>query len=332
MENLTETIIEKRAHNGEAQVREVNREQKFWTAKISWPVIFSGVLVTAVSQMLLSLLGIGIGLSTVDPFRGQNSTEGLGTGTIVWWSVTMLVSLFLGGWATGKMYLPKFKGDLSMHGFMTWATFTVFSFVMLATSVGKLVSGTGNLIGTALTAGAAATKNNPLDISPLTNEARNVILQSPNNRGIGPAAGQQENGTGNMQKTGNSTEPETGKIKNASMSNSKMADAGGQMLLVNVIENFFRTGDMTNAASRESMVNSLVNQTGMSRAEADVKVNQWINTYAEIKARALVKADQVAKVVSTASIIGFFALIIGAFVSVWGARAAQRRNLITVRP
>ena len=48
--------------------------------RISWSAVFAGVLVAIVSQMLLTLLGLGIGLSTVDPVSEQNPTAGLGTG------------------------------------------------------------------------------------------------------------------------------------------------------------------------------------------------------------------------------------------------------------
>ncbi|MCK8494731.1 hypothetical protein M0L20_22875 [Spirosoma sp. RP8] len=50
--------------------------------RISWSAVFAGVLVAIVSQLLLSLLGLGIGLSTIDPETEQNPTAGLGTGEL----------------------------------------------------------------------------------------------------------------------------------------------------------------------------------------------------------------------------------------------------------
>jgi len=325
MENLTETITEKRTHNGEAQRREVVKEQKFWTAKISWPAIFSGVLVTAVSQILFSLLGLGIGLATVDPLTETYPADGLGTGTIVWWSFSMLVSLFLGGWTTGKMYIPKLKGDLSMHGFLTWAAFTVFSFIMLATSAGRLISGTGNFVSTALTTAAAANRTDNLDISTLTNEARNVLLQSRN-------ANTRTGGGTTTDRTAATEGVINADLAPAGVANQSAANVNNQQMFISSVESSFRRGDIENPQTREAMINSLVNQTDMSRNEATAKVDQWIKTYAEIKGRAVVAADRTAKLVSIASIIGFFALIIGAFITVGGARFAQRKIPVTVRP
>ena len=51
--------------------------------KVSWGAVFAGMVIAVVVQLVLSLLGAGIGLSTVDPLRYNTpdaSTFGLGAG------------------------------------------------------------------------------------------------------------------------------------------------------------------------------------------------------------------------------------------------------------
>ncbi|MBC7945641.1 MAG: hypothetical protein H7X91_10355 [Burkholderiales bacterium] len=51
--------------------------------RISWAAVFAGVILAMVIQLLLSLLGTGIGMSTVDPLQGETpgaSALGLGAG------------------------------------------------------------------------------------------------------------------------------------------------------------------------------------------------------------------------------------------------------------
>lgn len=303
MENLKQTIMEKKNHDGEETTREVFREKKFMVPKISWPAIFSGVLVAAVSQLLLSLLGVGIGMASIDPIAEQKPLEGIGIATVIWWSVTMFVSLFIGGWTTGRVYSAKVKGERTIHGLLTWCTFTVFSFLMLSTSVGMLISGIGNIVGPALTAGASVAQNDP-DISNLLNDARNIIMQpgTVTGRGI-PATGQQGAETSALQAPGT-------------------AGQANNQLFLSSVENFFRGGDINNPETREALINSLIAQTGMSRTEANAKVDSWITSYENLKVQAQVKADQAARATSIASIVFFFALIIGALVTVLGARVA----------
>lgn len=50
--------------------------------RISWSAVFAGVLVATVTQLVLTLLGIGLGLSTIDPVQERNPTEGLGSGLV----------------------------------------------------------------------------------------------------------------------------------------------------------------------------------------------------------------------------------------------------------
>ena len=288
-------VIEKKATNGEDKTF-TGDEKKIWIpfGKISWAAIFAGVLVTTVTQILLSLLGLGVGLGTFDPMSEQNPAEGLGVGTIAWWSVSMLVALFLGGLTTGKMYQTRSKVYLTWHGLLTWCAFTVLSFFILTTGVGKLVSGMGNIIGSAITVGATAGQYDQLNISEITRDARDFFM---------------------------ARQPATPQGTTASTGVSGTATANNQTL-VDEVQAFFRGENIKDTEAREALINSMVTRTDMSRAEATERVDRWIVSYENIKESARVNADKAAEALSTVSIISFFALIIGALVTIWGARMA----------
>lgn len=393
-------VVERPSHDDEDTSATVYKDgRKLWIpfGKISWPAIFAGVLVTAVTQMLLSLLGMGIGMGTVDPLEEANPARGLGTGTVIWWSLTMLVSLFVGGYATGKMYQTRSRNYLNWHGFLTWCTFTVLSFFLLTTSIGRLVSGAANVVGGTLQTVAPLAP----DISNITREARGLLLPPVgpnrentfnNSRGTQNGGGTQfrsasftedaqdnrpgatrQNDTGlttrsqtdynertNRAQQGNrpgatrqndvnqNTERGTANDMNYNSQRdntgygtmggdygqgmfpggyygsgyNNMNNMGGRdAYVVEEVQAFFR-GDVENREAREALVNTLTRQTGMSRSEADRKIDAWIGSYQNIREEARVKADEAARAVSRASFIGFFALIIGALVTVWGARAS----------
>ena len=51
--------------------------------RISWGAVLAGVIIVLIVQLLLSLLGVGIGASTIDPMQGDTpraSTLGIGAG------------------------------------------------------------------------------------------------------------------------------------------------------------------------------------------------------------------------------------------------------------
>ena len=70
---------------------------------ISWRSVFAGVLIAVVIQIALGLLGIGIGLRTVDQKTEVNLTDGLGKSSAVWYIVSCLTSLFAGGWIASRL-------------------------------------------------------------------------------------------------------------------------------------------------------------------------------------------------------------------------------------
>ena len=67
---------------------------------------FAGVVVALVTQLILNLLGIGIGASTLDPTAGaaENPTAtGFSIGAGIWWAVSGILASLAGGYAAGRL-------------------------------------------------------------------------------------------------------------------------------------------------------------------------------------------------------------------------------------
>lgn len=126
--------------------------------KISWPAIFAGALIALGIQILLSLLGMGIGMSSVDPMKEQNPMAGLGTGTLVWWIITFLLALFAGGWVAGRLSGTAHRFESILHGILTWVVFVMFNIYLLTSAAGSILNTAGGILGSTLSlAGQGAT-------------------------------------------------------------------------------------------------------------------------------------------------------------------------------
>ncbi|RYD83921.1 MAG: PhnA-like protein, partial [Verrucomicrobiaceae bacterium] len=91
-------------------------------SRVSWGAIFAGALFALATQVVLTLLGLSIGLATIDPASGSTpagSTLGMGAG--IWMLVSTIISLFLGGYIAGRL-AGTFNGWI--HGLITWAACT----------------------------------------------------------------------------------------------------------------------------------------------------------------------------------------------------------------
>ena len=112
-----------------------------YTRRISWGAIIAGLIVTLVCQILLSMLGVAIGAATVNPTQEQQPLEGLGTGAAIWWIVSSLISLFLGGCVAGRLAGVPRKGDGALHGIVMWGAATLITFLLVGTAIGGLFGG-----------------------------------------------------------------------------------------------------------------------------------------------------------------------------------------------
>jgi hypothetical protein len=113
---------------------------------VSWGSILAGVTAAIAVQLLLNLLGIGVGAATINPQQGQPG-QGLAVGAAIWFVISTIISLFAGGWIAGRLAGTPNKKDGAMHGFVTWALASLALFYLLSTAVGGLLGGAANLLG-----------------------------------------------------------------------------------------------------------------------------------------------------------------------------------------
>ncbi|MCL4874435.1 hypothetical protein KJ039_10190 [bacterium] len=115
-----------------------------WYYRVSWGGIFAGTLVALGVQLLLMLLGMGIGFGIISPAEGF---EGVGVGTGIYVLLATLVSLFVGGWVACRISGITDKLKSGLHGLVVWALFTFTAFYLMTTAAGGLISSFAGIIG-----------------------------------------------------------------------------------------------------------------------------------------------------------------------------------------
>lgn len=109
---------------------------------LSWGAIFAGVVTFLALFIVFSTIGSAAGLGSLN-FTSANPFSGLGTGSIVWIVLTMLLSFFGGGFVSG---LAARRVGL-LHGFVTWAANLVVLVIFVTMILSSLLSLAGNAIG-----------------------------------------------------------------------------------------------------------------------------------------------------------------------------------------
>lgn len=267
------------------------------TKRISWGAIIGGVVVALVVQMVLSLLGLGIGFGTINPVEETNSLSGLGTGTLIWWVVSMLISLFAGGYVAGRLAGFSIRTDSILHGILTWAVFTLVSFYLLTTAVGGILNTAGNIVGKVTSAAGQG-------MSAIAPQAKEQIQQV-------------------LQQSGLTAE----ELRDPEIARAfdNMFTSGGRVIEENKGQLVNLVAEKTNKSQAEA--DQMVTQWIESYESARTQVSQ-------ITADAKQKAEQTAAdISSTASKVGIFGaigLILGAIVTALGSLVGKPKNEVLV--
>lgn len=308
--------------------------------RLSWAAVFAGMTIAVVVQLVLGLLGTGVGLSTVNPMQYNTpdaSTLGMGAG--IWWVVSSVIALFVGGWVAGHLASSAEKTASVLHGLLTWALATIVTVYLLTSMVSSVMRGGAAAIGK--TADMAAT-----GVSAMAGPVSDMTKQQMAASGISLESMKSE-----VQKllaqTGNTAlQPSAVASQAASAADqlsSAAAGSGGTAPaadLQETLRKIITSGKATiEQGDRESIVNVVMAKTGVSRPEAEQRTDAWIKQYQDARAKyeqtkveAEAKARQVADDTASASAKGAFgasiALILGAIAAALGGLVARRKAVL----
>jgi len=128
--------------------------------RISWSAIIAGSIVALILQLAINLLAVGIGVSTINPMDSEDSAspKSLGTGAVAGIVISMIVSLFIGGWMAARFSGAPERVDGLLHGVMVWGVVTLITIILLTTTIGRFMSGIATLLGQGMRLAGMATQ------------------------------------------------------------------------------------------------------------------------------------------------------------------------------
>jgi len=256
--------------------------------RISWAAIFAGLIITLVTELVLSVLGIAIGATAINPLTAdQGSAQGIGIGAGIWFLVTSLIALFLGSWVAGRVSGFARGSEGSLHGLVTWGAATLLTVYLLSTAVGSMLSGTAGLLKNAMPAASQA-----------------MTSSGGTQGGVGSAL---------QSVAGGGSDSTRQEIQNMAKDNPQLAVPAARLL---------SESPNVKPEDRQAVVNSLVSNNGMSEDQASQTVDRWIQSAQQMKAQGEQKArkagDVAAKGVSAAGWWTFAMLVLTGLVAAWG--------------
>jgi hypothetical protein len=122
----------------------IRRTVFFDRTTFSWTAVLAGVTAALVVQVLLTMLGLGIGLISIDATTAANTSLGVSWAAFLYWAVAGIIAAFAGGWVAGAVTIP---GTGAAHGLAAWAVATLIVVGAATLAAGNSASIAGNLLG-----------------------------------------------------------------------------------------------------------------------------------------------------------------------------------------
>jgi len=109
-------------------------------SRVSWGAITAGAMVALSIYLMLTMLGIALGIEVA--VRRADATPG--AGAAIYAILTLLLAMFFGGWATSRLAVGESKLEAVLYGLILWGV--LFMGMVWLLSVG-VRAGFGALVG-----------------------------------------------------------------------------------------------------------------------------------------------------------------------------------------
>lgn len=266
---------------------------------VAWAAIIAGALAAAAATLVLTTLGMGLGLTTISPWSGAGvSVTTFGTMAIAWMILAQLLSAALGGYLAGRLRMrwsslssdEVFFRDTA-HGFMAWALATVVTALLLTSAAMSTASQTARAAST-VAAGAAqgaaqAAVDKPGSVGGMIGYHVDTMFRSE--ALVDPAMDQS--------------------LRDQSQRDQNLRGEASRMLMEGL-----KDGDLS-APDRTYLARMVATRTGIDEAQAQKRIDEVIAEMRAAADRVRAAADSARKASAAIAILIALSMVIGAFVS-----------------
>lgn len=285
-----------------------DREQSY---QIAWGSVFAGAAVALVAQLILNMIGLGIGLSTVDAVAGDNPSAGAASiGAGLWFVVSGLVASALGGYLAGRLSGKISPSTTAYHGLISWAVTTIVLVYMLSSAATGIIGGATSAATSAASGAGSAISGSLKTAVQAAAPSANSAMTS----GADPMAAIES------QIRSNSGGQDPAALRDTAMASIKAALSGNPA---------------EQAAANDRAAEALARAQGIPVDQAKAQVAQYTEQYkaavANAKETAKKAADATAKTVSRGSLLAALALLLGALAAFFAGQAGANTRLASSR-
>jgi hypothetical protein len=128
-------------------------------SRVSWGAIAAGAMVALTIYVVLTMLGVALGIEIA--LRGSGGN--VGAGAAIYSILVLLLAMFFGGWATSRLAVGESKLEAILYGLILWGVLFIGMVWLLAF---------GMRTGFGAAAGAYATEEGRIDFNRVAHDLK----------------------------------------------------------------------------------------------------------------------------------------------------------------
>ncbi len=271
----------------------------------AWGAILAGAAAGLGTHILIMMLLTAIGLGAAEPATAEDPVATFSVGTGIAWTISALVSLYVGGWIAGRCAARVHGASGAVHGFLVWCVATIVAVLLVGAGAGALIGGATRLVGEGISA-----LGTPL--AGVANMATEAVER-------------------NTAAIDSMIEEVT--------QNEQVQNGGGGVIAARrqigqALRQLFRAeGDLRDPQARNATIDALT-RAGMERAQATETVDGWIEFMRQAREQmeqakaaaaetAREAADAASGAIAKGALWGFIGFLLGAVAGIAGGRKGQ---------
>lgn len=146
-----------------ARDAETTQAAALWT----WSAVAGGVIAALIVQALLTMLGLGVGLLSVDVPAATNAPVTVSAAALLWWIASGVFAAFVGGAVAGAYAPVRSDRARTVHAVAAWAVASLLVIGAAGTATSGSAAVVSNMAGPAAAINARVTTIRAPQAAPL---------------------------------------------------------------------------------------------------------------------------------------------------------------------
>jgi len=133
----------------ETSVRDVSQVMTLPTDRVRWGPIWAGLLAAFFTLLVLSLLGLAIGASTVNAGQAAQGTgnQNAGSYSAIWAGISAIIAFLIGGYVAGRTAAVHERGWAALNGALVFLLALPLLLWLASQGLGALIGNANHIAG-----------------------------------------------------------------------------------------------------------------------------------------------------------------------------------------